>query len=233
MADPDTGSEILDGLKGAVPVAAGYFCVATAFGLLVRTAGFSLAGGQGFSFFVFAGASQFAAVSMLGDGIPAAVIIITVLVMNLRHFLMSAALAPRLELCPRILVPLIAFGVTDETFAVSSLRKGPLTRGFLLTLHTLSWAGWNLGTLTGYLAGGILPRSLMEAMTLGLYLLFVALLVPSLRNNLRGAVLALSAAVLHSGIRVLFPAFSSWGFLVAVLAVCAVGAFWPERETGE
>jgi predicted branched-subunit amino acid permease len=221
-------TDIADGLKAALPVVLGYFFVATAFGLLVRSAGLALWQGQGFSLFVFAGASQFASLSLLKEGAPAAVIILTVFVMNLRHLLMSANLSGKMTGFPRVLLPFAAFGVTDETFAVASLRREALTPGFMLALNTASWAGWNLGTLTGFQAGGFLPPPLVSAMTLGLYILFVALLVPALRGNLRGAVLALSAAVLHTGLKILLPGLASWSFLIAVVTVCLGAALVRE-----
>ncbi|PKL16841.1 MAG: autotransporter, partial [Spirochaetae bacterium HGW-Spirochaetae-5] len=116
-------SEIKDGLYAGFPVLIGYFPIAVTFGLLAKSVNISLIESFCFSAFVFAGASQFVGLNMFHAGIGAGEITLTVFLLNFRHFLMSAALASK-SYFNRLLIPVISFGVTDETFAVASMKKG-------------------------------------------------------------------------------------------------------------
>ncbi len=99
MDDVNKTSKLLtgiDGIRGGLPIALGYFPIAMAFGILAKGASVSLVEALGFSFIVFAGASQFIAVGMIALGATGIEIIMTTLFLNFRHFLMSASLVPRI-----------------------------------------------------------------------------------------------------------------------------------------
>ncbi|HQD51286.1 MAG TPA: AzlC family ABC transporter permease, partial [Defluviitaleaceae bacterium] len=88
-----------------------------------------------FSLFVFAGASQFMAVNLIAATVPAFQIILTTAVMNLRHFLMSASLADKIKSPRKKLIPLVAFGITDETFSVLATKNKELS--FFIPLQSI------------------------------------------------------------------------------------------------
>ncbi|MGE5606067.1 MAG: AzlC family ABC transporter permease, partial [Bacteroidota bacterium] len=145
------------GFAAGFPVFVGYFPVAVAFGILSKTTGLSVGDSVAFSVLVFAGASQFMALNLIKAGAAFSGIIFATLLLNLRHLLMSASLAAKIAAPDKRWLPAVAFGVTDETFAVSATNYGPLGIPFLLALEGTAYLGWVGGTLMGYLAGSILP----------------------------------------------------------------------------
>ena len=129
---------------------------------------------------VFAGASQFVALNLLAIGTNYGQIIITTLILNLRHFLMAASLSQRLK--PGKLAPLVAFGITDETFSVLSFQ--PETENnprFVLGVNTVAYLGWVSGTFGGSLMGQELPALLQTSMGIALYAMFIGLLIRRLK----------------------------------------------------
>lgn len=161
-----------------VAILLGYFSIAIAFGVSGRAAGFSAPAIAAFSVFVFAGASQFMAVSMLALGAGPVSVILATLVLNSRHLVMSMALRDRIRSTgvPRAL---LAFGITDEVFAAAATAPGDVDDRELLMMEALAYGGWVAGSVTGFLLGAILPEVLEQAMGIALYAMFVSLLVPA------------------------------------------------------
>lgn len=164
---------------------AGYFPIAMAFGILAKTAGVSLIDGVMMSTFVYAGASQFMAVSMIAAGISPMSIILATFLMNFRHFIMSASIRAKLNTVPSKYFPLIGFFLTDESFSVASMKEDIDDFNYLISLEVSCYISWALGTLFGYLTGMFFPAILITAMGVALYALFVALLIPAVKNLLR------------------------------------------------
>ncbi len=233
-AEANTAQTFAQGLKAGLPIAIGYLPIAIAFGLLARSAGVSLYVAVLMSLLVFAGASQFIAVNLLALGTQAWEIILTTLVINLRHFLMTASLSQRLapELSKKWR-SLLAFGITDETFTVASLQTPSiLTAPFVLGLNLIAYSSWVLGTGAGVLLAGGLPAAIQASMGIALYAMFIGLLVPSLRNGLP-VIVVVSAAVALQGLMNWVPVLSflatGWKLVIsASLAAMLGAAFYPE-----
>lgn len=175
-----------------VAILLGYVSLAIAFGAAARAVGMSAGGAAGMSVFVFAGASQFVAISLLAQGAGVASVVAATLVLNSRHVVMSMALADRIE-GRRVPRALLAFGVTDEVFAAAAASPGPIRDTDLLTMEVLAYSGWVAGTVIGYLLGSILPAIVQQAMGIALYAMFVALIVPTVLRAPRTVVPALAA----------------------------------------
>lgn len=212
-----------------VAILLGYFSIAIAFGVSGRATGLPVAAVAGFSVFVFAGASQFMAVSLLAQGAGAVSIIVATLVINARHFVMSMALRDRIDATgvPR---PVLAFGVTDEVFTAAATRPGSIRDTQLLGMEALAYGGWVAGTLVGYLAGGVLPLVVEQAMGIALYAMFVALIVPPILRFPRYLAPALLAGATNWGLQALgVPVGISLVLAIAaVAAVFAVSPRWSE-----
>jgi len=172
----------------------GYFSIAVAFGVSGRSIGLPAVTVASLSVFVFAGASQFMAVSMLAQGAGVFSIILATLVLNSRHLVMSLALRNRIT-GHRVPRPLLAFGVTDEVFGANATVPGDIPDTDLLVTEALAYAGWVGGSVAGYVAGGFLPRVIERSMGIALYAMFVALIVPPIRRFPRYAVPAVAAGV--------------------------------------
>lgn len=213
------------GIMEGMPIFIGYFPIAIAFGLLAKSVPLSFLEAGMFSAFVFAGASQFIAASLLAAGVGLPSIVVTTFLINSRHMLLSAAVAARLE-GTRRWYPLAAYGVTDETFAVATTRPEPYGTPYLLGLNTTAWLGWLSGTLAGYVAGGLLPERLQVTMGLLLYVMFLGILMPQVRKDLRVLVVAGLSGAIHWGLNAFGWLPGGWNLVVAiVLSVALVDGF--------
>lgn len=222
------------GAADGFPIVVGYFPVAMAFGLLARTTGVTLTDACLFSLVVFAGASQFMALDLIRAGIATVDIILATFLLNLRHFMMSAALAVRLKEVRRGLLPFIAFGVTDESFSVASLKAGEITAPYLLALNGVAYGSWAAGTVAGYLLGNILPAAVQGSLGVGLYALFTAILVPEIKKSAGALYIALLAGLLYIFIGRSGLISPGWGLIAAIIAAAAVGLFVVrDDEDGE
>jgi 4-azaleucine resistance transporter AzlC len=188
-----------EGVRDQLPILLGVIPFGLIFGALAVAQGIPGWAAQGLSLFVFAGSSQFVAAELVGAGAPSLVIVFTILVVNLRHLLYSASLAPYLRHLPaRWRVPL-AWLLTDEAFATTSSR---LSRGvnrnaewYMLGTGLTLWWSWQISTAIGILLGAQVPAS--WSLDFALPLTFMALIAPSLvdRPALGAALVAGVAAV--------------------------------------
>ena len=159
----------------------------------------------------------------LNSGVAFGGIVAATLMMNFRHFLMSASLSRRIDGSTHLL-PLIAFGITDETFAIASAQEGRLHSGFLLGLEAVAYVSWVSGTAAGYSLGRLLPDILQRSLGISLYALFIAILVPAVRRNWRAAVVAAAAGLCHTLLDWLSPLPSGWNIILAIVAGSVLGA---------
>jgi 4-azaleucine resistance transporter AzlC len=210
-------SDILSGLRDAFPIMLGYFSVAMAFGLLVKSANLYLKDAVLFSTVVFAGASQFMALNMLISGISPLSIITATFLVNFRHFVMSASLGSRLVKPHKWQIPFIAFGVTDETFSVVMAKEGNLPASYVMTVSFLAYISWGSGTIAGFMLGAIIPAALGDSLGMGLYVLFMALLVPEVKKTPGIVWIALTAGILNTILSYIPIIGSSWSLVLGVI----------------
>jgi 4-azaleucine resistance transporter AzlC len=149
-------------LKGAVaawPICLGYLPAGLAFGVVAQKAGLNPIEIGLMSLVVFAGSSQFIAVSMISAGAGPAAILLATFTINLRHVLMSSALSPYLRGAPKRWIGLFAYGVTDESFAVNMtrFRSGHWDRMSALTVNHVSNLAWIVSTIVGGYVGELIP----------------------------------------------------------------------------
>jgi 4-azaleucine resistance transporter AzlC len=195
------------------------------FGLVlgVTAAGSVVGAGWGLatSSIIFAGAAQLATVQLLDSGTALAVVILTALVINVRHLMYSAALAPHLRDFPprwRIALPYL---LTDQVFAVSVLRFGRIAdagyrRWFFLGAGLTLWVPWQLATLTGIVLGAQVPESL--GLGFAVPLVFLVLLIPVVQTRP-----GLVAALVGGGVAVA-AASAPYGLGLVIGAVAGIGA---------
>lgn len=226
--------QIQDGMISAIPIMFGYFPVAIAFGLLAKTVGVSFFDSILFSVLVFAGASQFMALDLIKAGLLMGDIILATFLLNLRHMMMSASLSQRITENRKTMLLFIAFGVTDETFAVSSVKEGELTTTFLLTLQGLAYSAWVSGTVVGYLVGAILPSMIQNSLGIGLYAMFAAILTPKIKHSSKVLILAGISAIIYLLIDFSNIIPEGWYLVVTILISSIIGAFiFTDEEVSE
>lgn len=191
-------SEFKKGIQAGISIGIGYFPIALTFGLLAKTSGLSIYETVLMSIVVFAGASQYISLSLLTLGTGTFEIILTTLIVNIRHFLMSTTLNEKSEEEPLLNKIIYAFGITDETFSVAATKKGSVTTGYMLGVISVAYGSWVVFSGIGHLVGSSLPRTLQESMGVALYAMFIGLLVPSMKKSIKAVFLASLAAIFNS-----------------------------------
>lgn len=174
----------LAGMRSAIPIGLAYFAVSFAFGLSASEGGMSAAHAALISLLCLTSAGQFAGLTVILFSGALTEIFLTQVVINLRYLLMSFSLSQKLEKKASLLQRLIvAFGVTDEIFAVSAAREGALSPFFSFGAMSVAIPGWVLGTLSGGLLGNVLPDALLRALSVALYGMFLAIIIPPAKKD--------------------------------------------------
>jgi len=173
-----------NGLRDGLPIALGYFAVAFTLGIAARNAGFSAIQAAVSSLLNHASAGEYAVISLAAMGATYWEMAAMSLVSNARYLLMSCALSQKLAPGTAIIHRmLVSFSITDEIFAVSSAFPGRLNPWYTYGAAIISILGWAAGTFTGVTVGNILPPRLTSALSVGLYGMFIAIIVPPARKD--------------------------------------------------
>jgi 4-azaleucine resistance transporter AzlC len=220
------------GLNNGLPIALGYLPVAVTFGILGAQAGLSVAAVTGMSAWVYAGASQFLAVKMIVSGVGSLEIILATLILNFRHFLMSAVLSRKIE-APKAGAAVLSYWVTDETFVVASVHARPegLTALGFFVMAVTAYLAWVSGSFIGGMFAQAIPVRIVDGMAIGLYALFIALLVPSARKTWQYALVAAASALTAWSLSRILPGLSQgWTLIGATLGISALGTLLPDVE---
>ena len=219
--------EYLTGVKDSLPVGIGYFAVSFGFGVAAVQV-VNIFEATLMSLTNLTSAGQFAAIKVVASASSLWVMLLTQLVINSRYALMSLALGQRLGnnfgLLQRML---IAFINTDEIFALAMQRPFPLTVSYMYGLGLTPILGWTGGTLLGALAGDILPTSVSTALGVALYGMFVAIVIPQVRESKPKLIATLLAAVLSSAftwVPILKTLDSGLAIVVCTVAAAAICA---------
>ncbi len=184
-----SGSSFAGGVRAGVPVILGYLGIGFAAGVVERAAGLSYAEVLLLSTVLYAGSAQFVVTSMLTLASPAPAIVFTVFLLNLRHLLLAAALAPALRGVPAWKNALLGVQLTDETFVVAS-GQPKITPAWMAGLNISAWAAWAVANL----AGAALPGN-TRVLAFALPCMFAGLLVFQVRHlGKMGDALLISAA---------------------------------------
>ncbi|MED2974011.1 AzlC family ABC transporter permease [Fictibacillus sp. B-59209] len=218
------------GIQAGLSIAIGYLPIAFTYGLLAKSSGLSLVETVGMSVIVFAGASQYIALSMIGAGTGAFEIIITAFIMNIRHLLMSASLNERMKDDAKWIKAIYGFLITDETFSVAATRtEKKLTSAFMLGLGLIAYGSWVVNSGVGYLIGAGLPATIQNGMAVALYAMFIGLLIPSAKKSRKVIALAGTAALLNSLFSLYEPLAGGWGIILSTL-ISSVGIEFFVKE---
>lgn len=227
------GAAFLLGARSLAPLLVGVTPFGVIYGVVALKSGLSPTAAMAMSSVLFAGSSQFLLAQLVGLGAPVLVMTGAVFLINLRHALYSASVAPHLAHLPRRWKALLAYLLTDEAYAAAI---GPLMTAedrrhahwILFGAGLALWSGWQVSTLVGILLGAGLPEGL--PLDFALPLTFIAIVVPLVRDRSR------LLAALASGILAILLSGLPYktGMLGAALAGIAVGygasRAWPGRS---
>ena len=217
-------ASVIKGMRDALPIILGGIPIGMAHGLLTQQAGFAVEVPLFMSLLVFAGSSQFIAVSMLQAGSSPLAVIGTAFIVNFRHLLMSASVAPHLKSWTTGQRLLMGCMLTDETFAVHSANfaAGNADTTAALSLNFTLYFVWALSVVSGFLMGNLIERPEALGLDFALPAMFLGLLMPLC--NRRPAV---AAALCGGAVSLLLHrlGFGRWAAFTGALAGATAGTF--------
>ena len=224
-----------EGMRDGVPIALGYFAVSFSLGIAARNAGLTPIQGFFASLFNNASAGEYAAFSLIAAGATYLEVAIITLIANARYLLMSCALAQKFAPgTPFFHRLIIGYDVTDELFGITIARPGYLNPFYTYGTASIAIPGWALGTCLGVILGTALPDRITRALSVALYGMFLAVIIPPARKDriIAGLVVI---SMLASYLFTMIPALSgiSSGMRVIILTVLISGAaafLFPIKE---
>lgn len=172
------------GLRDGIPVGLGYFAVSFSLGVAVRSAGLSWFQGFLASLLCNTSTGEYAVFSLLSVGTTVLEVALVTLIINARYLLMSCAMSQRLD--PKM--PFwhrffMAYDLSDELFGLAIARPGKLNPYYTYGATLTAAPGWAIGTALGTIAGSSLPLFLVSALSVALYGMFLAVIIPPARKN--------------------------------------------------
>jgi 4-azaleucine resistance transporter AzlC len=220
----------LQGMINALPIVFGYIPIGLAFGVLAKKSGLSDVNTILLSVIVYAGSSQFIALSLFETNAPGITIILTTFIVNLRHLLMSASIAPYLKGWRRKEMAAFAFHLTDETFALYSTRfpNGVLPKATVFGTNVTAQVSWVLGTLLGITLGQMIGDIQTLGLDYALPSMFIALLVMQVKGKVHVSV-AIIAGLLS--IALILLGTGRWNVILGAFVGATAGALvetWNE-----
>lgn len=195
---PSPRDEFWAGVKATFPLVVGAAPFGIIFGALAVTSGLSPIGTQAMSLFVFAGSSQFIAAGLIASGTGTFIIIATTLIVNLRHALYSATLAPHMKHLPQKWLLPLGFWLTDESFVVVAQRyqekdNSPNKHWFFLGSAVFMYTNWQLCTYLGLRAGQSIENPLSWGLDFAMVVTFIGMLVPLIKDKAAFSAVVVSA----------------------------------------
>ncbi|MCI8485252.1 MAG: AzlC family ABC transporter permease [Lachnospiraceae bacterium] len=229
--------QFLQGIKDGTAIGIGYFSVSFTFGLAAVSSGLCWWEALLVSMMNLTSAGQFAGITVMAAAGSYIEMAVSQFVINLRYALMSISLSQKVDSEFKTGKKMVlGFANTDEIFAVAMSRKGEVSSRYFAGLGVLPYLGWTLGTLAGAVCGNILPKSISDALSLAIYGMFIAIVVPVVKRDRR--IMKMTAlAVVCSCCLFYLPIFQkiSEGFGIILCAVTAsgVGAVCFPLEEGQ
>lgn len=226
-------SQFWMGVRDTLPLVIGAVPFGIIFGTLSTQAGLSAAGTIGMSLFVFAGSSQFIAMGLVGAGTVWPMIVLTTFVVNFRHLLYTATLLPYLKKLPKHWQVCLAFGLTDETFAVAVRRwhqsdDNPYKHWYQLGSMFFMYTNWNICTIIGLVAGRLLSDVGGWGLDFAMVAAFIGMVLPYIADKPN------YACVLVSGISalLLFSLPHKLGLMAATILGIIAGVLVDTQSAG-
>lgn len=209
-------------LRQVSPIILGFLPVGFAYGVLARKTGISIDNTMLMSILVFAGSAQFIAVGLFAAGASAVSIIVTTFIVNLRHMLMSAALAPYLKKWGKLEIMSFCFQLTDETFALHSTRfsAAETAKRETFMINCIAQIAWVGGTALGILSSTLISDVRPMGLDYALPAMFIALLVSQIKDK-SYLLVALGAGALSTALSL--GGVDQWNVIIATVIGATAG----------
>lgn len=227
-------NELTKGIKDGIPIGLGYLSVSFTFGIIAVSYGFLWWQAVIISMLTVTSAGQFAGINIMLSPGHYIEMLLSQLTINIRYSFMSVSLSQRLDKrFSTIYRWILGFFMTDEIFALAATRA-KLTRSYFAGLAVMPYLGWTLGTLAGALLGNVLPQRLMSALGIAIYGMFVAIVVPAMKQA-RPVIYVVVLAIIFSCIFYYVPVLNkvSEGLaisLCAVMSAAIMAVIFPVKE---
>ena len=179
------------------------------------------------SIFVYAGAGQIIAVSMIGQGATLIAIILTNFVVNLRYFVMNLCVYNKVSENSLLTNILSAHLTVDESFAIFSLMEES-SIWIYIGIALIAYLSWIFGAVIGVMVLNILPVIVTNSFNISLYALFVAILIPAVKHDKKLGLLVIFTGILNI---ILKPFVSNWSLILSTIIAAAVGVYYIDDET--
>ena len=226
------------GLRDGIPIGLGYLAVSFTLGIAMKKIGLSAFQATLMSFTNNTSAGEFAALTLISAGAPYLEMALTQLIINIRYLLMSCSLSQKLSretsLVKRLM---LGYCITDEVFGVSYAYEGKLEPVYTYGAMAVSALGWSLGTLLGVVLGNVLPSSVLSALGVALYGMFIAIIVPPAKKDkviAVSVVISMAASWAFTVTPVLKDISEGFRIIILTVVISALAAlFFPVKEEGE
>lgn len=221
----NVNNRFLEGLKDGIPIGVGYLSVSMSFGMIAVSMGIPLEIAVLISLTNLTSAGQFAGLNILLMQNAYFQMALTQLIINMRYFLMSLSLSQKVDKKMTTLDRmLIAFGITDEIFALASNKEGKVGRNYMLGLMLLPIAGWTLGTFIGAGASTLLPESISNCLQIAIYGMFLAIIIPPAKKDKNVRTTVIMAALLSCAFALLSSVVEiGSGFVIIICTILSAG----------
>ncbi|MBQ2552223.1 MAG: AzlC family ABC transporter permease [Treponema sp.] len=174
----------MEGIRDGIPIGIGYFAVAFSLGIVAKNAGLNPFQGFMASALNLASAGEYALFTSIQAGVTYAEVALATLVVNARYFLMSCSLSQRFSPDTKFYHRfLVGFGLTDELFGIAVGKEPPLNPKYSYGAFLIAISLWSVGTALGIVAGTYLPVGIVSALSVSLYGMFIAIIIPPARKN--------------------------------------------------
>ncbi|MBQ7955433.1 MAG: AzlC family ABC transporter permease [Lachnospiraceae bacterium] len=240
MKEQKKSTYFIKGMRDGIPIAMGYLAVAFTLGISAKNANMTGLQAAVMSVTMHASAGEFAAISMIATNAGILEMIFTEIIVNLRYILLSCSLSQKLDAkMPFFHRFFLAFDMTDEVFGIS-MASAELSGGKLHPYYTygamaVASPGWVLGTFLGVVLGNVLPISVLNALNVALYGMFLAIIIPAAKKNkiiLGLIIVTMLASSLFAVLPVVRELSSGIRIIILTLLIAGAAAFlFPIKET--
>ncbi len=218
----------IKGLETGIPIGLGYFAVSFALGIQAKKFGIGAFQSALMSFGLHASAGQYIFITLFGAGTAVLIMVLMELVANSRYLLMSCSLSQKIpEDTPLWKRLIMGYFITDEIFGAAVAVKGKLNPFYIFGMATVASPGWVVGTALGVIMGDVLSKDIVSALSVGLFGMFIAIIIPEAKKNKIVSVVIVISFV-ASYIASIIPAFNGKGYdgiKIIILTVIIAGIF--------
>lgn len=184
MAADNSHSVFLKGVHDGIPISLGYYAVAFSLGIIARNAGLTAVDGFFSSLFTRASAGEYGGYTLMAAGASCFELILMCIITNLRYVLMSTALTQKIDESVSLIKRLLtACCITDEIFGISIAYPGKLNPTYTFGAISIAAIAWGAGTASGIALGNVLPANIVSALSVALYGMFIAVIIPPARQD--------------------------------------------------